>query len=68
MTLQTASAIAHKKAKANPEHAYFVILDTDDFDRPYYTVITYRDYIDFPYSEHQVQQVVEYCEGTFYYE
>ena len=68
MTLQTASAIAHKRANADPDQAYFVLLDTDDFGRPNYIVITYRDYIDFPYSQHQVHQVIEFSEGEYYYE
>ncbi len=68
MTYQQANALAHRRARKNPETAYFVMLLESDFDEKEYGVITYRDYINFPYAEHQVCNVIEFCDGQFYYE
>lgn len=68
MTYREANALAHQRAQRHPEHAYLVIRDPDDFDEQTYRVISYEDYLYFPCAEHQVVNVVEFCDGQFYYD
>jgi hypothetical protein len=68
MTYLQANKLAHRRAKHNPDHAYFVMLLEDDFDVREYGVITYADYLHYPYEERNVIDVVEFCDGQFYYE
>jgi hypothetical protein len=68
MTYAQANAVAHRRARKNPDRAYFVMLLESDFDEREYGVITYDDYLFYPYAENQVMSVIEFCDGQFYYE